>query len=159
MYFPNRHRSILKKKEPSMKATEHKIGRIFHLQYEAGDDFYGELNQFVIDKNIRQGSVFLIGALTSTDMISGFKSMNGYDVQRHHFEDWRELVALGNISWPEKPPPALGDVGEWDEPQPYVHIHMALSGGPGKNEDILVGHLSDGTLKGAMVLQIYELLD
>ena len=142
-----------------MKAEEHKLGRIFELKYEAGDDFYGELNRFVKEKNIRAGSVSLTGALTETHMISGFKSMDGYDVQRHHFEDWRELVALGNISWPEQAPPALGEVEKWDEPQPYVHIHMALSGGPGKNEDVLVGHLSDGALKGAMVLHIYEFLD
>ncbi len=90
-------------------------------------------------------------------MISGFKSMDGYDVQRHHFEGWRELVALGNISWPDKAPAALGGA-EWTEPQPYVHIHMALSGGPGANGEVLVGHLSDGKLKGAMVLQIYEFL-
>lgn len=140
-----------------MKAVERKLGRIFHLQYEAGDDFYGELNRFVKEKNIREGSVFLIGALSETHMISGFNSMDGYDINRHHFEDWRELVALGNISWPEAPPPALGDV-EWTEPEPYVHIHMALSGGPGKNDDVLVGHLSDGILKGGMVLQIYELV-
>lgn len=140
-----------------MKAVERKLGRIFHLQYEAGDDFYGELNRFVKEKNIREGSVFLIGALSETHMISGFNSMDGYDINRHHFEDWRELVALGNISWPETPPPALGDV-EWNEPEPYVHIHMALSGGPGKNDDVLVGHLSDGILKGGMVLQIYELV-
>ena len=35
---------------------------------------------------------------------------------------------------------------------------MALSGGPGKNEDVLVGHLSNGILKGGMATQIYELL-
>ena len=51
--------------------------------------------------------------------------------------------------------PALGDV-EWTGPEPYIHIHMALSGGPGANEGVLVGHLGDGKLKGAMILQIYE---
>ncbi len=137
-----------------MRAVERKLGRIFQLEYEAGDDFYGEISRFVKEKNIRSGSVFLLGALAETDMISGFRSMKGYDVDRRHFEDWRELVALGNISWPEKPPAALGEVA-WTEPQPYIHIHMALSGGPGKNEEVLVGHLSNGKLKG-MVLQIYE---
>ena len=83
---------------------------------------------------------------------------DGYDVQRHSFNDWRELVAYGNISWPEKPPAALGEGVVWTEPQPYIHIHMALSGGPGKNDEVLVGHLSDGKLKGGMATQIYELL-
>jgi hypothetical protein len=33
------------------------------------------------------------------------------------------------------------------------HIHMALSGGPGRNEEVLVGHLSRGILKGGMTTQ------
>ena len=141
-----------------MKARELRLGRIFQVQFEAGDDFFEELNAFVKGKNIRSGSVFLLGAFTQLDMISGFKSMKGYDVDRRTFHDWRELVALGNISWPDRPPAALGEGVEWKEPEPYVHIHMALSGGPGKNEDVLVGHLSGGILKGGMVVQIYELL-
>jgi len=87
-------------------------------------------------------------------MITGFRSMEGYDVDRRHFEDRRELLALGNITWPEKRPAALGDV-TWSEPQPYVHIHMALSGGPGKTEEVLVGHLSTGQVQG-MFADIYE---
>lgn len=141
------------------KAREMKLGRIFEVKFDPGDDYFAELNAFVKKENIRAGSVFLLGALTDTEMISGFRSMEGYDVTRHRFNnEWRELVAYGNISWPETPPAALGEGVEWDEPQPYVHIHMALSGGPGRNEDVLVGHLSNGKLKGGMTTQIYELV-
>jgi predicted DNA-binding protein with PD1-like motif len=139
------------------KAQEMKLGRVFQVKFDPGDDYFLELNKFVKEKNIRAGSVFLLGALAETEMISGFRSTVGYDVTRHHFNEWRELVAVGNISWPEKPPAALGDV-VWTEPQPYVHIHMAISGGPGKNDDVLVGHLSNGKLKGGMTTQIYELI-
>ncbi|MDP6367902.1 MAG: hypothetical protein QF787_17535, partial [Nitrospinota bacterium] len=52
--------------------------------------------------------------------------MDGYDVDRRVFEEWRELVAVSTISWPENPPAALGDV-DWTGPQPYVHIHMGTS--------------------------------
>ena len=138
-----------------MKAIERKIGRVFQIQMEKGDDFYGELNRFVKEKDIRAGSVFLLGALDKTDMITGFRSMGGYDVDRRHFDEWRELVALGNISWPDTPPAALGDV-KWTEPQPYVHIHMAISGSPGKTEDVLVGHLSGGVVKGGLAVHLYE---
>ncbi|MFQ5896294.1 MAG: PCC domain-containing protein, partial [Nitrospinota bacterium] len=139
-----------------MRAVERKLGRIFHLQFEPGDDFFGEINRFVKQKDIRAGSVFVFGALEKTDMLTGFRSMEGYDVDRRHFDDWRELLALGNISWPENPPAALGEV-TWTEPQPYVHLHMALSGGPGKTEEVLVGHLSGGRVKG-MFADIYELV-
>lgn len=141
-----------------MKATEYQVGRVFHLQLEAGDDFYRVCNRFVKEKNIRSGSVFIFGALRTMDMITGFKSMEGYDVDRRHFDDWRELVGLGNISWPATPPAALGEGTQWREPQPYIHIHIAASGGPGKTEDVLIGHLSDGVAKGGMLVAIYELV-
>src|SRR5919107_4177153 len=73
-----------------MKVTERKLGRVFHLQLEAGDDFFSNVNPFVKEKNIRAGSVFIFGALREMDMITGFKSMNGYDVDRRHFDEWRE---------------------------------------------------------------------
>ena len=139
-----------------MQVEEKKLGRIFQMKLEEGDDFYGVVDAFVKEKNIRSASVFLFGALQKTEMLTGFKDMEGINVDRRHFDDWRELVALGNITWPDNPPPALGDV-TWDEPQPYVHLHMAISGGPGKTEDVLVGHLSGGDVKG-MFLDIYELV-
>ncbi|MAE05680.1 MAG: hypothetical protein CMH76_05030 [Nitrospinae bacterium] len=139
-----------------MQVEEKKLGRIFQMKLEEGDDFYGVVDAFVKEKNIRSASVFLFGALQKTEMLTGFKDMEGFNVDRRHFDDWRELVALGNITWPDNPPPALGDV-TWDEPQPYVHLHMAISGGPGKTEDVFVGHLSGGDVKG-MFLDIYELV-
>lgn len=137
-----------------MRVEERKLGRIFQLVFDEGDDFFGELNRFVKDKNIRSGSVFVFGAMLTTDMITGFRSMKGYDVDRRHFNDRRELLGLGNISWPEKPPAAMGEV-TWSEPQPYVHIHIALSGGPGKTEEVLVGHLSGGQVQRPFA-EIYE---
>ena len=139
-----------------MQSKERKLGRIFQLVFDEGEDFFGELDRFVKEKNIRAGTVFVFGAMHTVDMISGFRSLAGYDVDRRHFEDKRELLGLGSISWPETPPPALGDVS-WDEPQPFVHIHMALSGGAGKNEEVLVGHLSGGKVQKPFV-EIYELL-
>ena len=140
------------------RSQEFKPGRVFQVTCDPGDDVIAQLEQFVRDKDIRFGSLFLLGALAETGMISGFNTQHGYDVSRHAFNDWRELVAYGTISWPDKPPLALGEGTVWNEPQPYVHIHMALSGGPGKNNDVLVGHLSRGILKGGMVTQVYEFI-
>jgi len=137
-----------------MQVVEKKLGRIFQITIDDGEDFYGELNRFVKEKNIRAGSVFVFGAMHTVDMISGFRSLKGYDINRRRFEDRRELVGLGNISWPERPPAALEDAS-WDKPHPFVHIHMALSGGAGRNEDVLVGHLSGADVQKAFV-EIYE---
>jgi predicted DNA-binding protein with PD1-like motif len=101
-----------------IRTKEFKLGRIFQVNFDPGDDYMTELHAFVKKENIRAGSVFLLGALAKTEMISGFRSMEGYDVTRHTFNDWRELVAYGNISWPEKPPAALGEGVVWTEPQP-----------------------------------------
>ncbi|MEW6671792.1 MAG: PPC domain-containing DNA-binding protein [Thermodesulfobacteriota bacterium] len=137
-----------------MQAIERKLGRIFQITIEEGEDLFEELNRFVEAKNIRAGSVFVFGAMHTVDMISGFRSLKGFDVDRRRFEDRRELVGVGNISWPDSPPAALGDVS-WDGPRPFVHIHMALSGGAGKNEEVLVGHLSGAGVQKAFV-EIYE---
>jgi predicted DNA-binding protein with PD1-like motif len=63
-----------------MHGKERKLGRIFQLVFDEGDDFFGELNHFVEEKNIRAGSVFVFGAMATTDMITGFRSVEGYDV-------------------------------------------------------------------------------
>ena len=139
-----------------MIVQERKLGRIFQLKLEDGDDLFEELNRFVKEENIRAGSVFVFGAMGTMDVVVGLKSAEGFDPDRRHFEDKRELVAFGNITWPDKPPPVLGDIS-WDQPQPFVHLHLAMSGGPGKTEDVLVGHLSGGEVKG-MFVDIYELL-
>jgi predicted DNA-binding protein with PD1-like motif len=139
-----------------MKITERKLGRIFQITIDEGENFFDELNRFIETENIRAGSVFVFGAMNTVDMISGFRSLQGYDVDRRRFEDRRELVGLGNISWPDSPPAALSDEA-WNRPRPFVHIHMALSGGAGKNEDVLVGHLSGAGVQKAFV-EIYEFL-
>ncbi len=139
---------------------EFKQGRIFQVNFDKTDEYMAELEQFVRDKNIRYGSIFLLGALAETGMITGFNTQQTFDMNRQHLVGWRELVAYGNISWLDKPPAALGlpEGTVWTEPQPYIHIHMALGGGPGENEDVRVGHLSKGGLKGGMATQIYELV-
>jgi predicted DNA-binding protein with PD1-like motif len=137
-----------------MRVHERKIGRIFQLSFGEDDDFLGELNRFVKEKNIRAGSVFIFGAMSTTDMVAGWRSTDRSDSDRRHFDDRREFLGVGDITFLEKPPPALGDV-TWSEPQPYIHIHIALSGGVGKTEEVLVGHLSGGGLAGAFA-EIYE---
>ena len=141
-----------------MKAVENKLGRIFTLTFERGDDFYKEITRYVKEKNIRSASVFLLGSVTELDMVTGYRTMERHDIDRRHFDDWRELVALGTISCPAQPPAPPANFGvTWDEPQPYIHLHMALSGGPAQNGEVLVGHLSDCLAMG-MTVQIYELV-
>jgi predicted DNA-binding protein with PD1-like motif len=129
-----------------MQATERKVGRVFQLAFDENDDLFEAFNAFVKEKNIRNASITIFGALKETDMRSGFLAIIG-DSAKLRFNDPREFVGVGNISWPEKPPAVMGDV-TWKEPEPYVHVHLAISGGPYRPQEVNVGHLSDGRVKG-----------
>ena len=130
-----------------MRINERKVGRIFQLTFDEDEDFFREISRFVKEKNIRAGSVIVFGAFKESDIITGFREIIGSEKARRHFDDWREMIAVGNISWPEKPPATLENV-TWSAPEPYVHLHLALSGGPDKPEEVLVGHFSEGRVKG-----------
>lgn len=129
-----------------MQAAERKVGRVFQLAFDEDEDLFEAFNAFVKEKNIRNASITIFGALKETDMRSGFLAIIG-DSAKLRFNDPREFVGVGNISWPEKPPAVMGDV-TWQEPEPYVHIHLAISGGPYRPQEVNVGHLSDGRVKG-----------
>jgi predicted DNA-binding protein with PD1-like motif len=129
-----------------MLTEEWKQGRVFHLEFEEDENFYAEITRLVKEKKIKAGSVLVFGAFKTSDIITGFREIIG-DKARMQFDDWREMIAIGNISWPEKPPATIDDA-TWSEPEPYVHLHLALSGPPSKPQEVLVGHLKDGLVKG-----------
>jgi predicted DNA-binding protein with PD1-like motif len=129
-----------------MNVKERKLGRIFQLEFQEDENLFEKFNAFVKEKNIRNASITIFGALKETDMRSGFLAIIG-DSAKLRFNDPREFVGVGNISWPERPPAVMGDV-TWKEPEPYVHIHLAISGGPYRAQEVNVGHLSGGKVKG-----------
>jgi predicted DNA-binding protein with PD1-like motif len=129
-----------------MSVKERKLGRIFQIEFQEDENLFEKFNAFVKEKNIRNASITIFGALKETDMRSGFMAIIG-DSAKLRFNDPREFVGVGNISWPERPPAVMGDV-TWKEPEPYVHIHLAISGGPYRAQEVNVGHLSGGKVKG-----------
>jgi len=129
-----------------MNVKERKLGRIFQIEFHEDENLFEKFNAFVKEKNIRNASITIFGALKETDMRSGFMAIIG-DSAKLCFNDPREFVGVGNISWPERPPAVMGDV-TWKEPEPYVHIHLAVSGGPYRAQEVNVGHLSGGKVKG-----------
>lgn len=138
-----------------MRAEEKRLGRVFHLEFDEDDDFFEEFNRFVKEENVRCASIIVFGALKESDLRAGFREIIGPS-SRRRFHDWREFAAVGNVSWPRKPPAVLEDEA-WDEPQPYVHLHLALSGGPYQPGEVLVGHLSGGIVKGAFA-EVHEFI-
>ncbi|MFC1491677.1 PCC domain-containing protein [Nitrospinota bacterium] len=145
-----------------MNVIERKFGRIFSLNFEAEEDFYGSLVRFVKEKNIRAGAVFFLGAFYELDIIPGVllpsPPMPPPDETRLHIDQWVDVQGQGYISWPDTAPGTLLEKDQWtDEPEPYVHLHLTVSGGPRKPGEVYAGHLCDGRLKG-MIMEIYELL-
>jgi len=110
---------------------------MFSLGFGEGEDFYGSLVRFVMEKRIRSGFVLFIGAFYECDIIPGVLSpsppMPLHDQTRKHLSDRRDVHGHGVITWPEAPPETLLPTHRWKgEPEPYVHLHLTLSGGPGE---------------------------
>ena len=145
-----------------MKVLERKLGRMFSLSFGEEDDFYGALVRFVKEKNIRSGLVFCLvpfyGGSVTPGVLSPSPPMPPHEQTRRHLTDWRDVHGHGVIAWPDAPPETLLPQHRWKgEPEPYVHLHMTLSGGPGKLEEVYAGHLCDGRIKG-MYADVLELL-
>ncbi|MFC1798304.1 PCC domain-containing protein [Thermodesulfobacteriota bacterium] len=140
-----------------MDVQQKKIGRVFRVSLEQGEDFFESLYQLAERENIREASLFVIGALSEGRMITGFKTIDG-DLDRRELGQKREFFAIGNLSWPLERPNAIPETEPWEGPRPFAHFHLALGPDVGaKEQETLVGHLDDAGIVGAFV-DIYELL-
>jgi hypothetical protein len=135
-----------------MIVEEKRIARIFRIRFECGEEIIEGLTRLAREKSIREASLHLYGALLGGRMITGFRSADGFDVNRAPIGTHTEYIGHGTLTWPDASPEALGEGQEWDGPQPYVHIHFAASGPAGKStEEVRVGHLSTGEAKATFV--------
>ena len=140
-----------------MEVEEKKIGRIFRASLKQGEDFFEEIYKLAEKENIREASLFVIGALSTGRMITGFKNMEG-ELDRRELGQKREFFAIGNLSWPTERPNAVPENVPWEKPRLYAHFHLALGPDVGAtNPETLVGHLDKASIVGAFV-DIYELL-
>ena len=141
-----------------MEIQEKKLGRVFRLKFVRGENFFDTLHKFAREKQIKEASLFVLGAFEEGRMITGFRSAGGYDVSRRPLGQKREFFALGTLTWPAKPPAAVEEDIPWDKPQPYAHIHLAMGPDVGEEQkETLVGHLSKMLSFGGFVY-LYELL-
>lgn len=141
-----------------MEIQEKKLGRVFRLKFTRGENFFDALHKFAREKEIKEASLFVLGAFEDARMITGFRSAEGYDVSRRSLGQKREFFAFGTITWPAKQPAAVEEDVPWEEPQPYAHIHMAVGPDVGEEQkEVLVGHLS-GALSIGILVDLYELL-
>jgi predicted DNA-binding protein with PD1-like motif len=140
-----------------MDVQEKRIGRIFRASLKEGEDFFEEIYKLAEKEDIREASLFVIGALSEGRMITGFTNLEG-DLDRKELGRKREFFAIGNLSWPSERPNAVPETVAWEQPRPYAHFHLALGPDVGASDpQTLVGHLDKASIVGAFV-DIFELL-
>ncbi len=127
-----------------MKASEGKIGRVFVLRLEDGDEVPGSIERFAAEKGIKTGHVVLIGGIGSGRVVVGPKESDRMPPEPVMLpvEGAHEVEGVGIIA-PDR------------EGKPRLHIHASL----GRGGKTLTGCLRPGVktwLVGEAV--IYEII-
>jgi predicted DNA-binding protein with PD1-like motif len=126
-----------------MKASEGKIGRVFVLRLEDGDEVPGCIERFAAEQGIKTGHVVLIGGIGGGRVVAGPKESEKMPPEPVYLpvEGAHEVEGVGIIA-PDK------------EGKPVLHIHASL----GRGGKTLTGCLRPGVktwLTGEVI--IYEI--
>lgn len=96
-----------------MQYTQAALGRVFAVKFEAGEDILPELKELIRKEKIQAGIVYLIGALTNTDVVLGPKEkVYPPEPAWWSFSDAKEIIGVGIFAW------------EGDEPKLHIHAGM-----------------------------------
>ncbi|MFC1517045.1 PPC domain-containing DNA-binding protein [Candidatus Margulisiibacteriota bacterium] len=105
-----------------MKVQEGKLGRVFILAFDHEEEILEPLKNFIKEKKIKAGFIYLLGAVQSGQIVCGPKeTVVPPDPIKKELKEANELVAIGSIFW--------------EGAEPKVHLHAAL----GKGEKTLLG--------------------
>jgi len=126
-----------------MQYREGRMGRVFLLKVEHGEDLLAEIKNVVARENVKAAVMFLLGGLDSAAVVVGPK---GKEIPPHpewrSFGDGRELLGTGTVF--------CGDEG------PMIHLHASV----GRGDDVLTGCVREKAvvyLVGEVILM--EILD
>ncbi len=112
-----------------MKTQEGRVGRVFLVKFEHGEDLIQEILNMAEKKRIDTAFVMLLGALQKANIVTGPKEcIIPPDPIWHSIESGHEIVAMGTL--------ICGDDGK-----PSLHLHGAL----GHDNESLTGCLRSGT--------------
>ncbi|ODS37746.1 MAG: hypothetical protein A7316_09055 [Candidatus Altiarchaeales archaeon WOR_SM1_86-2] len=105
-----------------MKYTQGKIGRIFVVKFEDGDNLLKELIKLAKKERVESGIIHLIGALEKAEIVVGPEKVEIPPTAIwKNFDDGREVLGLGTIFWKG---------GE-----PKIHIHSCI----GREDKVNIG--------------------
>jgi uncharacterized protein len=129
--------------EYNVKATEGKLGRIFLIRLDDGDEIPGCIERFAGDHGVSSGQAILIGGIGSGQVVSGprYSDRMPPDAVLLPVDGAHEVVGIGILA-----PDENG--------KPVMHMHAAL----GRSGKTLTGCLRPGVntwLVGEVIL--YEI--
>ncbi len=108
-----------------MKYQPGRLGRVFLVKLEHGDDIIKEICRLAEKEAIASAAIMLIGALKQGSMVLGPREcIIPPPAIEHYFNDGREIAALGTLFRDDKDNPAL-------------HIH----GAAGRSDSSITGCL------------------
>ncbi len=111
-----------------MEYTQAKSGRIFAVKFAAEEDILVELKELIRKEKIQSGIIYLIGALTNTDVVLGPEKKEYPPAPvLWNFSDAKEIIAIGLFAH------------ENDEPK--IHLHAGL----GNKKETKVGCIRNKT--------------
>ena len=97
-----------------MKYQEGKIGRVYILKFDNGDDFKSEITHFCEEKDIKAGQIQFLGAIKKSNVVVGpQKSVIPPKPVWKDFDEAHEVVGYGTIAW--------------GNDKPVVHLHTVFS--------------------------------
>ena len=110
-----------------MKFKEGKINRVFLVTFSHGENFISGIKDFIKSKDIRFGTINIIGAFRSAEIVTGpIKTECPPEPDFRKFEDAHEVLGFGFLTNTQ------GDVN--------LHFHGTI----GKGDSTVVGCLRQG---------------
>jgi len=101
-----------------MRYAEGSLGRAFILRFDHKEDVLAGLTGFAREKTVREGIVWLVGAIESGRVVTGPEELSLPPTPHwNEFADGREMLGIGTIFW------------EGDDPK--IHLHGAFGRGDG----------------------------
>jgi predicted DNA-binding protein with PD1-like motif len=109
-----------------MHYTEAKLGRVFYLRVDHGEDLLGALQDFVVQKKIAAGFIHILGALGEGSIVTGPKvPILPPDPLFDAYEGGWEVLGLATITQ--------------GRGQPHIHLHASV----GRGREALTGCLRE----------------
>ena len=104
-----------------MEYEQVKLGRTFILKFSHSEDLLTELKNFIKEKQVKAGTIQLLGALKNAGVVVGPKKdeLPVTPIEKKIYRA-HEIVGIGTIFW--------------EESEPKIHIHTAT----GHDKDVLV---------------------